>query len=94
MSEEKRNEDSITKKLVYGGSTVSKNAAGLYESLSNLEFIINENWTGDYYVSDNMKDEYNKKMVVSWYVREPPTDTYWMPFVRNYVLSYLVIIPK
>ena len=30
--------------------------------------------------------EYNKKMAVSGYVWEP-TDTYWMPFVRNYVLS-------
>jgi len=72
----KDNEDSITKKLVYRGSKVSKNAAGLYESLSNLEFIIDENWTGDDYVSDNnMKDikydpdsEYNKKMAVSGYV--------------------------
>ena len=36
----KDNKDSITKKLVYGGSKVNKNAAGLYESLSNLEFII------------------------------------------------------
>jgi len=72
----KDNEDSITKKLVYyRGSKGSKNAAGLYESLSNLEFIIDENWTGDDYVSDNMKDikydpdsEYNKKMAVSGYV--------------------------
>ena len=71
----KDNEDSITKKLVYRGSKVSKNAAGLYESLSNLEFIIDENWTGDDYVSDNMKDikydpdsKYKKKMAVSGYV--------------------------